>query len=93
MDACENLESLMKEQIIIIRRHLRNHQWYRQIENKEDAVADFVEKFGWVMREVYCDRCTLSEGCQAYQEYLRNNPEIDPEALKESKLKEFGYRT
>lgn len=78
MEHCIKLEDFVKEQVQIIQRHITKHQWYIHAPNKESAVADFIDKYGWIMREIFCDKvCEYSSRCEAYQAYLRRDPEID----------------
>jgi hypothetical protein len=54
----------MRTQIEIIHRHLDEHKYLRQLEGREEAVASFVEDYGWLIRELYCTRiCQESAGC------------------------------
>lgn len=54
---CEFVKGVMKAQRQIIKKHIKAHQWYRNIPNKEEAVTDFIKEFGWLMREMYCGHC------------------------------------
>ena len=80
-ESCNHLEDLMKEQKVLIERHVAKHKYYAGIEDKNAAVLDFISKYMWLAREEFCDLCPESKACEAYKEYLKNNPEID-EALK-----------
>jgi len=71
MENCNHLEELLKEQVLIIGRHIEEHKWFQQIENKQKAISDFINKYGWVMREMYCDLCPEGNDCTAYQKYLK----------------------
>lgn len=72
---CDKLESLIEEQRKIIERHIETHAWYRHIPDKSRAVIDFVELYGWLMREAFCDLCEKEEGksCEVYRQYLARN--------------------
>jgi hypothetical protein len=37
----------------LIERHIDKHKWFHLIENKDQTIADFVEKYGFIMREFY----------------------------------------
>ncbi len=52
--SCQHLDTLLESQSGIIQRHLERHKWFRHIKTPEEAIADFVREFGWVMRELYC---------------------------------------
>ena len=78
IDRCENLDNLLKEQELVIKRHIKKHKYYTHKENMEDAISDFVDKYAWIMREIYCNSaCSKSKECIAYQNYLKNNKEIE----------------
>ena len=70
IESCIKLNEIMQEQRVIIRRHLNEHAWFNHIEDKDQAVLDFIEKYGWVLRESYCDLCVHRKDCLAYREYL-----------------------
>jgi len=78
IDRCENLAKLLEEQELVIRRHISKHKYYAHKENMEEAIQDFIDKYGWLMREMYCNSsCVKSKECLAYQNYLSNNKEIE----------------
>ena len=67
-DKCIHLEELLKCQTDLIIKHLARHKWFNEIPDEADGVADFIEKYGWLMRELYCgyacpdrDSCNLGE--------------------------------
>lgn len=77
-DKCESLDTLLKEQELVIRRHIKKHQFYHNKATIHEAINDFLDKYGWIMREIYCDAsCSKSKDCEAYKNYLKNNKEID----------------
>lgn len=46
------------------------HKWFNQIENREQAICDFIEKYGFIMREFYCSRvCRERFECELAQKY------------------------
>ena len=53
---CKRIADILSAQIDIIERHIDQHKWFNKIENKEEAIADFIEKYGFIMREYYCSR-------------------------------------
>ena len=67
---CKELSGLLKEQTKIISRHLEDHQYFQHIEDTNKAALDFIDKYGWVMREVYCDNCSENKFCYSYQQYI-----------------------
>jgi hypothetical protein len=67
---CERFSDFMKAQMDIIGQHIDEHAWCQHIEDKNKAVIDFIDKFGWVMRESYCHCCPeYNNGeCAEYKE-------------------------
>jgi hypothetical protein len=64
---CDHLAEFLKCEIEIIKRHLEKHKWYNSIPGENEGIADFIEKYGWLMRELYCgytcpDRATCKLG-------------------------------
>jgi hypothetical protein len=63
--SCQCMPSLMKAQIEVARKHLDEHMYLRKMENKEEAMATFIQDYGWIMREMYCTRiCEKKEECE-----------------------------
>ena len=48
-DKCIHLEELLKCQTDLIIKHLARHKWFNEIPDEADGVADFIEKYGWLM--------------------------------------------
>lgn len=71
-NGCKHLEDLLKAEIPLIKRHLEKHKWYKHIENSEEATADFIKNYGFIMREMYCSNiCINKDGCELIKEYLK----------------------
>ena len=77
IERCMHLDELMNEERKIISRHISKHKWYHHIEKIDEAVTDFINKYGWVMRESICDLCKDSRDCKAYSSYLKHNSEVE----------------
>ena len=67
--ACKHLQDILDVQKDVIERHVDQLKWFQQIENREEAIRDFIEKYGFIMREFYCSRicydrfeCELAQG-------------------------------
>jgi len=73
IENCRHLDELLKEQTKVIVRHIDKHKWYKGIDNKDKAVEDFVDKYAFIMREMYCDLCPENNECRTYQGYLERN--------------------
>lgn len=78
MEHCNNLEKFLNEQMLVIKRHINKHKYYTRESDVNKAMQDFIVKYGWIMRELYCDAaCSKNKECEAYQHYLKHNREID----------------
>jgi hypothetical protein len=79
-DRCTRLRELLGTQKKIIVRHIAEHLWFQHIADEEEGKEDFVEKFGWIMREVYCGFiCCERFDCAIAHDFLpqapnQNNP-------------------
>ncbi len=67
---CRNIREILDAQLDIIERHIEQHKWFRHIDNTEDAVRDFIEKYGFIMRELYCSRiCDKRFDCEYAKQF------------------------
>lgn len=67
---CKHLRRILDSQKDIIDRHVDQHKWFQHIENRDAAICDFIEKYGFIMREFYCSRiCEERFECELAQEY------------------------
>jgi len=67
---CKHLQEILSVQRDLIERHVDQHKWFQQITNREEAVRDFIEKYGFIMREFYCSRiCRDRFDCELAQRY------------------------
>lgn len=75
-DHCTHLEDILKVETEIIQRHLNKHKWYLGVEKDrpvgyDEAVIDFVDKYAWLMREMYCGNvCPYRKDCEPAQKYI-----------------------
>jgi len=70
-DHCIHLKELLAVQATIIRRNIKDHKWFLHIADEAEAKQDFIEKFGWIMRELYCGHaCPDRHDCELAQQYL-----------------------
>jgi hypothetical protein len=66
MCKCARVGDITKAEIQVIKKHLDRHKWFHHFTDENDAVADFVWKYAWIMREVFCGKlCTASPWCDA----------------------------
>ena len=67
---CSRLKEILDAQIDIIERHVDDHKWFLQIEDRNEAIRDFIEKYGFIMREFYCSRvCEERFACKVASQY------------------------
>jgi hypothetical protein len=52
--SCSRLKDLLDAEIPIIEKHLETHKWLRQISDPSQGIIDFIEQYGWLMRDMYC---------------------------------------
>jgi hypothetical protein len=67
---CKRIREILDAQIDIIERHVDQHKWFQHIEKRDEAIVDFIEKYGFIMREFYCSRiCQDRHSCELAQKY------------------------
>ncbi|MBN1904857.1 MAG: hypothetical protein JW927_07150 [Deltaproteobacteria bacterium] len=67
---CSRLKEILEAQIEIIERHVDDHKWFMQIADRNEATRDFIEKYGFIMREFYCSRvCEQRFTCEIARQY------------------------
>jgi len=65
---CENLEQLLIIEREIIIKHIDKHKWYIKEPDLNKAVIDFNDKYGWLMRDIYCGyMCEYNNICNNYK--------------------------
>jgi len=60
-DKCNNVKLLNYVQRLIIEKHIDNHKWFNGIEDKTEAIIDFINRFAWIEKEVFCMLCPLND--------------------------------
>ena len=65
---CTHLREFLDSEILIIEHHIDEHKWFNHIIDKDLAIGDFIDKYGWLMREYYCtyicperNKCNIKE--------------------------------
>lgn len=77
-EMCTHLKDLVSAELSIIERNIDKHKWLRHIEDKNEAVADFIEKYIWVVREMYCGYvCKDKDNCILAQEFIEKEEKND----------------
>ena len=67
---CVRLKDILDAQIEIIERHIDQHKWFHRFQNRDEAIADFIEKYGFIMREFYCSRiCEDRFDCEIARQF------------------------
>jgi hypothetical protein len=78
LQSCTKLSELLKAEKAIIKRHLKEHKWYRKIPDETIGMIDFIKEYGWLMREMYCDNICQEKGtCKVYEKILEKYPVED----------------
>ena len=71
--SCQHLKDFMKAQLEVIGRHLDEHKYLRHMEDKNEALASFINDYGWIIREIYCTHvCELRDSCDIATELSRS---------------------
>lgn len=71
-ERCDHLIALMQVERSIITKHIDKHKWCRKIPDYNSGVADFIENYGWLMREMFCGHvCEHRQDCKMAQEILQ----------------------
>ena len=73
-NSCIRLSELLKTEKEIIKRHIDEFKWYRQIPDINEGIISFIKEYGWIIREMYCSHiCTEKDNCTTYLEMLKNH--------------------
>ena len=69
-ERCEYIQEILLIERDIIEQHSPAHQRYNGIQDEYDALVDFVSKYAWIMREVFCGvMCSHRDTCKAVEHY------------------------
>ena len=65
MKLCQHLSEFMKAQMAVIDKHLDEHKYLRNMSDRQEALASFINDYGWLIRELYCTRiCEKRFDCE-----------------------------
>lgn len=65
---CIKVVELLNIEKKVIERHIDEHKWLNHIKDSTEGMIDFIEKFGWIMKEMYCEgTCDKKDTCEIYQ--------------------------
>ena len=82
---CVHLCEFLRVERNIIEKHIDQHKWCRKIPDYNEGVADFIDEFGWLMREMYCGHvCEHREECEIAREIIRAEEQAEPEPAQAS---------
>ncbi len=77
--SCRHFSDYMGTETKVIRKHLDEHRYLRQIDNKTDALRSFINDYGWLIRELYCTKicadrstCAVAVELDCNGDLLRN---------------------
>ena len=71
---CDHLKEFLGLEKEIILRHIKAHKWFRHIGDYNEGVADFIENYGWLMRDMYCTSiCQYRKECVISKQLLEES--------------------
>ena len=71
---CERLRELLTCETSIIKKHIDEHKWFQKIGDYDTGVHDFVSRYGWLMRELFCGyACKERDKCELAKTFLPEN--------------------
>ncbi len=75
---CTHLKELLDTEMDVIRRHLDEHIFLRQLNDRTEAICSFIQDYGWLMRELYCahicsnrSQCAIADEMRVEGDLLR----------------------
>lgn len=69
---CEKLDKLLECQREVITRHIDEHKWFAQEPDREKGIADFIKRYAWLMREMFCAySCELRNECELAKKMIK----------------------
>jgi hypothetical protein len=58
------LKDFLNVEMEIILKHIDEHKWCNHIVDKNEAIADFISKYAWIIRETFGAAYNLAVRCQ-----------------------------
>jgi len=78
--SCQCMSELLKVQRNVIKKHLDEHMFLRNITDRTEALETFIRDYGWIIREMYCvnvckkkDNCLIAEKLEANGDLLKDH--------------------
>jgi hypothetical protein len=91
IQSCKNLKTFLQIETQLINEHIDKHKWCNHIIGDEEAIVDFVGKFAWLIREIYCGSiCEHRSDCCAAKDIIDKYKFI-PSRHEWEKYLEFSY--
>ena len=66
---CQHLRELLDAETEVIKKHISNHKWFNHIPSENEGIMDFIKKYGWIMREMYCNYACQDRGRCPIKDY------------------------
>ena len=66
-DVCDHLKEFLAVELKLISEHLDKHAWYNKISDHNEALGDFITRYGGIIRELYCEYICENKNCKCYQ--------------------------
>jgi len=83
-NSCPEFNELLTAELPIIKKHLERHKWFKHIPDDNLAAVDFIKRYGWIMKELYCTSgCKKKDTCEHAIKLKAGEIETNPEGLDE----------
>jgi len=80
---CDHITDILEIERGLIIDHIGKHKWCNQIADENEAIVDFVQKYAWLMREVFCGvMCPHRHGCEAADQYKKTFTDVSDDELE-----------
>ena len=75
---CKHLQDFLRCETKLIRKHLDRHKWFQGIPDEGEGIRDFIEKYGWLIRELYCGYvCSERSNCKLAEAFRPEKKETE----------------
>lgn len=61
--SCHRIKELLNVEVPVIKKHLEAHKWFRHIPDESKGMIDFIEQYGWIMKDIFCSVCPDKNTC------------------------------